>query len=332
MNILKKVKAAAKKDAKVAIALTVAMVFGIIGALPAVKAFAGMGDYWDVKIGGEHFAYVSSESDVAMLTGELTKDYVSGPYGIKEVSLEPEVTAERGTYNKNKEEIEVVGNPTTLIPELKEKVAVKVTGEEIATKEVHFGTVYEEDPDMYEDEQYVRVEGINGSKTVVDEVTYVNGEESKRVEISVIDEVPCVNAVIVKGTKPAPYCIYPVNGTLTSGFGYRSAATTYGVGSTNHAGIDLVVPTGTPVKAAHDGVVTKSTGWMGGYGNVVFLDHGDGIVTVYAHNSSIAVSVGQEVKRGDIIAYSGSTGASTAPHVHFEVQVNGTPQNPLNYL
>ncbi|MDR0596069.1 MAG: M23 family metallopeptidase, partial [Clostridiales Family XIII bacterium] len=83
--------------------------------------------------------------------------------------------------------------------------------------------------------------------------------------------------------------------------------------------------------AAADGTVVKSS-YFGGYGNAVIIDHGSGITTLYGHNSSLACSVGQTVKRGDVIAYVGSTGDSTGPHCHFEVRVGGVPQNPRSWL
>lgn len=116
---------------------------------------------------------------------------------------------------------------------------------------------------------------------------------------------------------------YPVNGVLTSGFGPRWGRM--------HEGLDIAVPTGTPVAAAAPGVVL-SAGWGDGYGNLVVVDHGGGIATAYAHNSSISVSAGQRVERGAILALAGSTGRSTGPHVHFEVRVNGAATNPIPYL
>ena len=98
-----------------------------------------------------------------------------------------------------------------------------------------------------------------------------------------------------------------------------------------HEGIDIAVGEGTPVSAAAAGVVIYA-GWMGGYGNLVAVDHGNGLSTAYAHNSSLAVSVGQSVAAGETISYSGSTGNSTGPHVHFEVRVNGSAVDPLGYL
>ncbi len=98
----------------------------------------------------------------------------------------------------------------------------------------------------------------------------------------------------------------------------------------NHPGIDMAAPHGTPIHAAADGVVIRA-GWYGGYGNAVVIAHGDGITSLYGHNSSLTVSVGQEVKRGDIIAKMGSTGFSTGSHCHFEVRQNGGLRNPRDF-
>jgi murein DD-endopeptidase MepM/ murein hydrolase activator NlpD len=117
--------------------------------------------------------------------------------------------------------------------------------------------------------------------------------------------------------------IWPVHGPVTSGFGRRWGRM--------HEGIDIAVPSGTPVVASASGTVITA-GWLGGYGNLVVIDHGNGLATAYGHNSSLAVGGGQQVAQGQVIAYSGSTGHSTGPHVHFEVRVNGTPVDPLGYL
>jgi len=117
--------------------------------------------------------------------------------------------------------------------------------------------------------------------------------------------------------------VWPVNGPVTSGFGMRWGRM--------HTGIDIAVPTGTPVHAAAAGTVVYA-GWMSGYGYLVAIDHGGGLATAYAHNSSLLVTVGQRVAQGQVVSLSGSTGHSTGPHVHFEVRVNGVPVDPLQYL
>jgi murein DD-endopeptidase MepM/ murein hydrolase activator NlpD len=116
---------------------------------------------------------------------------------------------------------------------------------------------------------------------------------------------------------------WPVSGPVTSGFGMRWGRM--------HEGIDIAVGQGTPVHAAGAGTVIYA-GWMDGYGNLVVIDHGNGLSTAYGHNSSLACAVGQTVSAGQVISYSGSTGHSTGPHVHFEVRVNGTAVDPLGYL
>lgn len=101
--------------------------------------------------------------------------------------------------------------------------------------------------------------------------------------------------------------------------------------SSTHTGLDIGVPSGSNILASKGGTVIFS-GWSGSYGYYVKIDHGNGVVTAYAHNSRLLVSAGETVKQGDIIALSGSTGNSTGPHLHFEVIVNGSFKNPLNYL
>lgn len=117
---------------------------------------------------------------------------------------------------------------------------------------------------------------------------------------------------------------------VTSEFGYRSDPFT-GQAS-GHTGIDIAVPTGTPVRAALPGVVTTATYNAGDYGYYVKIDHGNGLVTLYAHNSKLLVKAGDTVEAGDIVSLSGSTGRSTGPHLHFEVRVNGQRVNPRSYL
>jgi murein DD-endopeptidase MepM/ murein hydrolase activator NlpD len=121
----------------------------------------------------------------------------------------------------------------------------------------------------------------------------------------------------------------PVKGRLTSPYGYRIHPI-YGVRKL-HTGIDIAAASGTAIKAAGDGVVVFAGRW-GGYGNCVILDHGGGVATLYGHCSRLAVSEGQNVTQGQSIAYVGSTGLSTGPHLHFEVRRDGHPVDPMGYL
>lgn len=96
--------------------------------------------------------------------------------------------------------------------------------------------------------------------------------------------------------------------------------------------MDLAVPTGTPIRAALPGTVTTAAYDAGGYGYYVVIDHGNGLSTLYAHNSRLVARVGDAVEAGDIVSVSGSTGRSTGPHLHFEVRVNGQRTDPRAYL
>jgi len=120
--------------------------------------------------------------------------------------------------------------------------------------------------------------------------------------------------------------IWPTTGVVTSPYGLRWGGTDF------HPGMDIANDMGTPIVATADGVV-EYAGWnSGGYGNMVDINHGNGIMTRYGHASQVVVSTGQHVKRGQLIAYMGSTGFSTGPHVHYEVHINGNRVNPISYL
>lgn len=120
--------------------------------------------------------------------------------------------------------------------------------------------------------------------------------------------------------------IWPVNGPVVSGFGPRWGSM--------HEGIDIAVPAGTPIRAAASGsvVLLQSESGSGGYGNFTCLDHGGGLQTCYAHQSSFAVGSGQGVGQGDVIGYVGCTGHCYGDHLHFEVRISGAPTDPLGYL
>ncbi len=122
----------------------------------------------------------------------------------------------------------------------------------------------------------------------------------------------------------------PSNSRISSHYGYRTHPVT-GEKYKLHAGMDVPASMGTPVVASADGTVISS-GYNGGYGYAVVISHGGGLSTLYAHNSTLYVKAGESVTRGQQIALSGNTGLSTGPHVHFEVRVNGTPKDPINYL
>jgi murein DD-endopeptidase MepM/ murein hydrolase activator NlpD len=131
------------------------------------------------------------------------------------------------------------------------------------------------------------------------------------------------------GDAPTGKFLWPTNGKTSSKFGLRTSKSTGN--SRMHNGLDLYAPLGTPVIAADSGQVIKAE-YDGGYGYSILIYHGGGVATFYAHLSGFNVGTGQYVERGQIIGYVGSTGYSTGNHLHFEVRIDGQPQNPGNYL
>ena len=192
---------------------------------------------------------------------------------------------------------------------------------------------YVEDDTMYQGDTKVLEEGAEGSARITARITYLDGVEESRDIRSTQELTAPETRVVAKGTKERPKTmakgnfIWPVRGTITSTFGWR---TLFGV-SNYHSGLDIAVPSGTSVKAADGGKVVTA-GWHRSYGYYVVINHENGKTTHYAHNSKLLVSVGERVYQGQVIAKSGSTGNSTGPHCHFEVRVNGQQVNPRSYL
>ena len=199
-------------------------------------------------------------------------------------------------------------------------------------QDVPYQVEYTDDSSMYQGEYKVTSAGVYGKADVTANVTYINGEEMEREVVASVTLSQPVTEQQLRGTKERPTWYptgsfsWPCTGILTSRFGYRSL-----LGSTYHNGIDIGNSYGTSIYAADGGTVTYS-GWMSGYGYLIIIDHGNGYQTYYGHNSSLAVSVGAKVHKGQLIARMGSTGRSTGNHCHFGIKLNGTFVNPLNYL
>ena len=170
-----------------------------------------------------------------------------------------------------------------------------------------------------------------GFRRVVAQVSFVNDKEVSREILKEEVVMEAVPKIVERGTKIPPNYIKPLyGGLITSYFGYRPRPNVAGATS-NHQAVDWATPTGTPIYASSNGTVARA-GWIGSYGYAVFIDHEDGKQTRYAHLSRILVTPGQKVRQGEKIALSGNTGASTGPHVHFEIRVHGTPVDPLKYV
>lgn len=212
-------------------------------------------------------------------------------------------------------------------------LTVRATQMEYYVAELPYDVEYVDDDTMWEGDTRVITRGAYGSADTVAQVTYEGAEEVERIirEQTVLTEP--VTEVQARGTLERPSWAptgsfrWPCSGNLTSYFGYRSI---FG-GTSFHSGIDIANKYGTDVVAADGGEVIYA-GWMSGYGYLVQIDHGNGYVTYYGHNSSLLVSVGDKVYKGQHIAEMGSTGRSTGNHCHFEVRLNGERQDPLDYL
>lgn len=218
-------------------------------------------------------------------------------------------------------------------------VNVEVVANIKSQESVAYATEKVNDSSIQKGKTKVKQSGKNGTKEVVIKTTKVNGMTTNQEVVSSTVITEPVKEIVAVGTKAvqstvvasrgttssvsAKGFIRPVNGILTSNYGYRKSGF--------HTGVDLACSTGTPVVASKAGTVIMS-GWNGSYGYCVKIDHGNGIVTLYGHNSKLLVSVGQYVSQGQTIALVGSTGNSSGPHCHFGVYVNGAVQNPWNFI
>lgn len=213
-----------------------------------------------------------------------------------------------------------------LVPEL----SVLVTSRETYTASIPKETIYQDDDSLYVGLSGLGDEGFDGAKAVTAEIKRANGEEISRFIVSEEVILPPQNKIILVGTKAIPdkgsvgFYKKPLkNYRITSLFGSRWGSV--------HKGIDMATPSGSNVLAADGGVVTEA-GWHGTYGYMVEITHGNGEKTRYAHNSQLTVEVGQVVGQQQVIAYSGNTGNSTGPHVHFELIINNVHVNPFDYF
>ena len=202
-------------------------------------------------------------------------------------------------------------------------------------RDIPYEIEYTDDASMYQGDTEVISAGKYGKADVTANVTYVNGEETSREVVASVTLRDSVAEQQLRGTKERPTWFptgsfrWPCYGTITSYFGYRSSPT-YGA-SSYHEGIDIANGTGTPIYASDGGTVTMS-GWYGGFGYYIEIDHGNGYQSSYGHLSSMVVSAGEHVYKGQLIAYMGSTGISSGSHCDFRIYANGTPVDPLNYL
>jgi hypothetical protein len=212
-------------------------------------------------------------------------------------------------------------------------LTVRATQMEYYVADIPYEIEYVDDNTMWEGDTRIITKGAYGTADTVARVTYEGVNEVERVIESQTTITEPVTEVQARGTLERPSWAptgsfrWPTSGSITSKYGYRNI---FG-GSSFHGGIDIANSYGTDIVAADGGVVCYA-GWMSGYGYLVQIDHQNGYVTYYGHNSSLLVSVGDKVFKGQHIAEMGSTGRSTGNHCHFEVRVNGERTNPMNLL
>ena len=212
-------------------------------------------------------------------------------------------------------------------------LTVRATQMEYYVADIPYEIEYVDDNTMWEGDTRIITKGAYGTADTVARVTYEGVNEVERVIESQTTITEPVTEVQARGTLERPSWAptgsfrWPTSGSITSKYGYRNI---FG-GSSFHGGIDIANSYGTDIVAADGGVVCYA-GWMSGYGYLVQIDHQNGYVTYYGHNSSLLVSVGDKVFKGQHIAEMGSTGRSTGNHCHFEVRVNGERTNPINLL
>ena len=278
-----------------------------------------------------YIAELLYSTKTAEVTYEVKKGDTWSQIAAKNDMTSAELLALNPGYNINKLQIGEVLTLSASVPYL----TMTVVKQERYLDDVSYNIEYTDSSDLYQGDYKVTSKGEYGKADVMAKATYVNGEETERTILSSVTLKEPVTEHRIRGTKARPTWMptgsfrWPTSGRITSYFGGRKSPG--GIGSTNHKGIDIAVPRGTPIYAADGGTVTYS-GWMSGYGYLVQIDHGNGYVTRYGHNSSLTVSVGQHVYKGQQVARAGSTGNSTGNHCHFEVRYNGVAKNPLNYL
>lgn len=293
--------------------------FGFIVAIILIK-YKPM---YEVKISGDKIGYVENKkalnqtikNDIESYNGKnIDKvELIQNPeYELKlvkktqetneseiKIALQKEVEItykyyEIGFNNETIEKVNSSENVEQLVNEIKEKTDEKIilTVNEKTTKNI----------------EEMNTDTIEVAKTNI----------IKKLDIDTKEPISKVNGIKI--------ATLPVSGTISSRYGVRSS-----IRSSTHTGLDIAAIKGTPIKVIADGKVTFAER-NGAYGNLVKIDHGNGIETWYAHTSQMYVKVGQQVKAGDVVATVGSTGNSTGPHLHLEIRIDGKHVNPQNYL
>ena len=295
----------------------VGIAFGFIGGMLCAK----YKPVYAVTIGTENVGYIDNKEEFEQKVDDLIINYSSK--NVDSVELNKTPSYELKFVDKNEQT-----NEQEIIIALQKDVTITYKYYEIALdNEIVDSVDKKEDAENIVNELKAAHEDLN--LTITEKITQ-NVEEINTNETEVakakIEAIVKENESTIANVEGIKIACLPVNGTITSRYAESSS-----IRSSTHTGLDIAAPSGTDIQVVADGTVTCAS-YNGAYGNLVKVDHGNGVETWYAHTSKMYVNVGQEVKAGDIIAAVGSTGNSTGPHLHLEIRINGNHVNPQEYL
>lgn len=292
--------------------------FGFVSGILCVK----YKPVYAVTIGNENVGYIDNKEEFEQKVEDLIINYSSK--NVDSVELNQTPSYELKFVDKNEQT-----NEQEIIIAMQKDVTITYKYYEIALDDEVIESVdkKEDAESIVSDLKSTHDEDLN---LTISEKTTQNVEEIKTDEVEVaksnISTVIEENENTIADVEGIKIACLPVTGIISSRYAESSS-----IRSSTHTGLDIAAPSGTDIQVVADGTVTCAS-YNGSYGNLVKVDHGNGVETWYAHTSKMYVTVGQEVKAGDIIAAVGSTGNSTGPHLHFEIRINGNHVNPQNYL
>lgn len=277
-------------------------------------------------------AYLTSETVVEKRYTVQKGDTVSGIAALHEMSI-----SDLRAMNPGLNEFILIGQEL-LVQRAQPFLRVQVVRTIEYTEDVPFKTVKQQDTKQYVGYEKVKTQGQKGQNKIKAEVTLQDGVEQSRKILSTTAVKKPVDKVVIVGAKKFNNNVQVGDGVSTGRFIWpipagRVVSSSFG-GSRRHQGVDLSGGVfNKPVLAADGGRVAEAvTGWGGGYGNYIIIDHGGGYRTVYAHLNSVNVVKNQTVTKGQMIGRAGSSGRSSGPHLHFEIRINGRAVNPLSYI
>jgi len=306
---------------------------------------------YEVSIDGKQIGYVESQSDIDKYINEKVEEEEGKNIAFVELKTTPTFKLELVSRNiENDEELfkTEIANQVS-IEYTNYAISVSGKNKTYVSSEEEAKEIIEELKDEYAD-KYTKNLGIVqvysddyseiSAKDIKDAKKTISTELKKAKQADDIKIAKAQAAKLAAASQAASitkesnvngitFTIKPVTGTITSRFGYRTSPG--GIGSTNHKGLDIAAPAGTPIYAAAAGTI-EFAGTNGSLGKLVIINHGNGVKTYYAHCSVLNVSSGQQVEAGKNIAAVGKTGTATGYHLHFEVRVNGTSVNPQKYI